>query len=217
MVWVTFGRLFYPDLSLEKNFWGLGRLVAGVDEAGRGALAGPVFASAVVFPIGFEPNFKVSDSKIISSKRREELYELIISNCLAYAVEMTDVQIINETNILKATYMAMNKALEKLKELNPLALIDGNRFEGSFDFRTIVDGDARCFSIASASIIAKVERDRWMKNIAHELYPQYGFDKHKGYGTKQHIEQILHHKPSPLHRKTFLRKILDGQETLWKI
>lgn len=217
MVWVTFDRFLLPDLSIEKKFWEHGRLVAGVDEAGRGALAGPVFASAVIFPNGFEPNFKVFDSKTISSSKREKLYELIISNCLAYAVEMIEVQIIDETNILKATFMAMNKALEKLKDLHPFALIDGNRYEGSFEFRTIVDGDAKCFSIASASIIAKVERDRWMQNIAHVLYPHYGFDKHKGYGTKQHIEQILEYKPSPLHRKTFLRKILNGQETLWRI
>lgn len=215
MVWDTLIKHLVPDLSIERNFWKLGRLVAGVDEAGRGALAGPVFAAAVVFPLGFVPYFKVFDSKTVSKGRREELYELIISNCLAYAVEKIDVQVINETNILKATYLAMNKALEKLSDIQPLALIDGNRYEGPFEFRTIVDGDAKCFSISSASILAKVARDRWMCDIAHKLYPQYGFDKHKGYGTKFHIEQIIKHQPSPLHRRVFLRRILNGQRTLW--
>lgn len=197
-----------PDFSIEKEFWSQDRLVAGVDEAGRGALAGPVFASAVIYPIGFKPNFQVFDSKKISPKKREELYEMIVSNCLAYAVEMVDVQYINETNILRATFKAMNNALMKIRKYEPFALIDGNRYIGAFEHRTIVKGDAISFSIASASILAKVERDRWMQNIAHKMFPHYGFDRHKGYGTKHHIEQIQKHSICPLHRKAYLRKIL---------
>jgi ribonuclease HII len=205
-----------PNLQQEQKLWEKGLLVAGVDEAGRGALAGPVFAAAVVFPLGFVPNFDVFDSKTISSKRREQLFEIIIQSCLAYAVESVDVNYINETNILRATYLAMNKALGKLAHLHPFALIDGNRFEGNYPHQTIIDGDALSFSIASASILAKVERDRWMATIAHSQFPQYGFDRHKGYGTKFHIEQILKHKPSPLHRQLFLHRILNNQYKMFK-
>lgn len=208
MGWATSNKLNLPDLSIEKEYWLQGKLVAGVDEAGRGALAGPVFAATVIFPIDFRPNFEVFDSKVISPGKREELYELIISNCLSYAIEMVDVQYINETNILQATFKAMNNALTRVRNHHPIALIDGNRYIGPFEHKTIVDGDSISFSIASASILAKVERDRWMQNIAHKLFPQYGFDRHKGYGTKYHIEQIRRHNICPLHRKTFLRKII---------
>ncbi len=216
MVWDTQNKLILPNFEEEKKFWSKGILVAGVDEAGRGALAGPVFAAAVVFPVNFEPDFNVYDSKAISSKKREFLYEKIVSSCLAYSVEFVDVEYINSTNILRATFLAMNNALSKLSHLEPFALIDGNRFEGNFKHRTIVDGDAKSFSIASASILAKVERDRWMTNIAHQKYPNFGFDKHKGYGTKYHIEQILKNKPTPLHRNFFLRKILKEDYILFK-
>ncbi|MGB9771374.1 MAG: ribonuclease HII [Candidatus Kapaibacteriota bacterium] len=202
------GNRELPNFILEQKYWEQGVLVAGVDEAGRGALAGPVFAAAVVYPINFVPMFEVFDSKTISGKRREKLYETIIKNCLAFSIARVDVDIINETNILRATFLAMNSALEKIANLKPFAFIDGNRFVGDYPHQTIVDGDAKSFSVASASILAKVERDRWMSTIAHSLYPNYGFDKHKGYGTKFHIQQILANKPSPLHRKIFLRKIL---------
>lgn len=205
-----------PDFSIEKKYWSLGRLVAGVDEAGRGALAGPVFASAVIYPRNFEPNFDVYDSKTISRGKREKLYELIVSNCLAFSVEKVDTQYIDETNILSATFKAMNQALEKLRDFKPFVIVDGNKYDGNFEHRVVIDGDAISFSIASASILAKVERDRWMETTAHTLFPQYGFDKHKGYGTRHHIEKILQCDPSPLHRKTFLRKILNGQLKLWK-
>jgi len=206
-----------PDFKEERDFWSRGILVAGVDEAGRGALAGPVFAAAVIYPLDFQPSFDVFDSKTISPKKRENLYEQIITNCLSYSVAMVGVEIIDSINILEATLLAMNTALEKLKSFQPFALIDGNRFKGNFPHKTIVDGDASSFSIASASIVAKVERDRWMANIAHKKYPQYGFDRHKGYGTKFHIEQILINSPSPLHRKTFLRNILNKQGELFKL
>lgn len=198
-----------PDLSFEKEFWGFGRLVAGVDEAGRGALAGPVVAAAVVYPLGFEPDFEVYDSKTISARKREKLYEQITSACLAWAVGKADAEEIDSINILRATFRAMKIAIKNIAHLEPFCLIDGNRFDdGGIPHKTIVDGDARCFSIASASIVAKVERDRWMVDIAHKLYPDYGFDHNKGYGTKQHIEKILEHHTTPLHRKTYLSKIM---------
>jgi len=206
--------MIYPTLDYEKFYWSQGLLVAGVDEAGRGALAGPVVAAGVIFPIDFEPNFQVFDSKTINSKKREKLYEYILSNCLAYSVKMTAPEIIDSKNILKATFDAMNEVLAELSKYEPFALIDGNRYNGLYPAKTIVDGDALCFSIASASIIAKVERDRWMLQVAHTKYPQYGFNKHKGYGTKQHIENIVRYSPSPLHRKSFLRKILNKQVNL---
>ncbi|MCX7909371.1 MAG: ribonuclease HII [Ignavibacteria bacterium] len=202
------------DLEFESKFWEKGILVAGVDEAGRGALAGPVFAAAVVYPLGFKPNFNVYDSKSISPKKREELYKIIIKNCLSFSIEMVDVDYIDKYNILLATYLAMNKALEKFNNSNIIALIDGNHYEGNFPHKLLIDGDSKSFTIASASILAKVERDRWMTSIAHKKYPEYGFDKHKGYGTKYHIEQILKHQPSDLHRKSFLKRILNGQEKL---
>jgi ribonuclease HII len=198
-----------PNLAFEKDFWQFGRLVAGVDEAGRGALAGPVFAAAVVYPLDYEPDFEVFDSKTISARKREELYEKIIASCLAWAVAKVDAEEIDAINILRATFRAMKIAIEKINHLEPFCLIDGNRFDdGGIPHKTIIDGDARCFSIASASIIAKVERDRWMVGVAHKLYPLYGFDHNKGYGTKYHIEKILEHNITPLHRKTYLSKIL---------
>jgi len=201
--------MIIPSLDYEKQYWSQGILVAGVDEAGRGALAGPVVAAGVIFPIDFEPSFDVFDSKTINAKKREKLYEQILENCLAYSVKMISPEVIDGKNILKATFDAMDEVLSELSKFEPFALIDGNRYKGKFAAKTIVDGDALCFSIASASIIAKVERDRWMLQVAHAEYPQYGFNKHKGYGTKQHIENILKYSPSPLHRKSFLKKILS--------
>ncbi|MCX7879720.1 MAG: ribonuclease HII [Ignavibacteria bacterium] len=197
-----------PNFDIEKKFWEIGKLVAGVDEAGRGSLAGPVFASAVIFPLNFVPDYEVFDSKTISPKVRAKIYEKIISTCLAFSTYFVPAYQIDEINILKATILAMNKALEQLADYAPYVLIDGNRFEGPYEFSTIVDGDTKSFSIAAASIVAKVERDNWMSEVAHKLYPIYGFDRHKGYATKMHIEKILKYQPSPLHRKTFLNKIL---------
>ncbi|MGQ9819258.1 MAG: ribonuclease HII [Candidatus Kapaibacteriales bacterium] len=197
------------NLIFEKKFWQLGTLVAGVDEAGRGSLAGPVFSACVIYPIFFEPNFVVKDSKLLAPLRREKLFDEITSSALSWSYSFVEAKDIDNTNILTSTHKAMEDAINKITNLSFFSLIDGNSFGNkNIPHLTIVRGDAKCFSIASASIIAKVLRDRWMIEIAHSLYPEYGFDKHKGYGTKFHIEMLKKFGPSPLHRKTFLRKIL---------
>ncbi len=203
--------MYSPSLDFEKQYWEKNILVVGIDEAGRGALAGPVVVAGVIFPLNFKPNFQVFDSKEIRSPKREEIYQHIISNSINYSIKMKFPEDIDKTNILRATIEAMNEILLELIELQPFALIDGNRYDGKFPAKTIIDGDAKCFSIAAASVVAKVHRDRWMCNVAHKLYPQYGFDRHKGYGTKQHIENILKYNPSPLHRLSFIKKILNKQ------
>ncbi len=218
MVWVIRNSALknITSLEIERRYWKEGRTVAGLDEAGRGSLAGPVVAASVIFPIGFEPSFRVNDSKKLTPRKRLEIYEKIIANCISYSIAFVEPETIDKINILNSTILAMNKSCVEYKALNPILLVDGNRFfSESFHFRTIVDGDEICFSIASASIIAKVERDKWMQTVAHSLYPQYGFDKHKGYGTKQHIQRILEYGICPLHRKTFVQKILNREELLF--
>lgn len=215
MGWATSNRIprNSADLSIERKFWEEGILVAGVDEAGRGALAGPVFAGCVIFPIFFEPDFVVMDSKALNSKRREELFKIIISNALYWSFSFVDAQEIDKNNILASTHKAMENAIRKIPIPFFFSLIDGNSFKNkSIPHSTVVHGDAKCFSIASASIIAKVLRDRWMIENAHSLYPEYGFDKHKAYGTKYHIEKLKEYGPTPLHRKTFLRRILPKND-----
>lgn len=180
--------------------------VCGVDEAGRGPLAGPVFAAAVVLPRGLDvPG--LNDSKKLSGKKREELFNIITDCAVTYGIASASVEEIESLNILGATYLAMNRAIEQLGSIPELALIDGNRCEGiRFPCRTVIKGDACCADIAAASILAKVSRDRLMNEIA-ELYPQYGFDRHKGYGTKDHYAALREFGPSPVHRPGFLRKM----------
>lgn len=185
--------------------------IAGVDEAGRGPLAGPVWAAAVILPEGAIIE-GINDSKKLSEKKREELYELICQKAVAYASASVDEHVIDEINILNATYLAMQNAIKKLSPPPQYVLIDGNRApEIDIPSRTVVKGDAKSISIAAASIIAKVERDRYITKMAEE-YPEYGFDKHKGYGTKLHNEAILKYGPCPIHRKTFLKKLLSERE-----
>ena len=181
-------------------------LLCGVDEAGRGPLAGPVCAAAVILPQGTEiPG--LNDSKKLSEKRREELYDLIMEKAIAFGVAFASVEEIEELNILNATYLAMSRAISLLDPVPALALIDGNRAKGvHFPNRCIVKGDAQCADIAAASILAKVTRDRYMRDLA-EQYPQYGFEKHKGYGTAEHYSAIREYGPSPVHRMSFLRKM----------
>ncbi len=183
------------------------RSIAGIDEAGRGPLAGPVVASAVVFNPGtFIP--RVNDSKQLSSKIREELYHLIVEQALTYGIGIIHQEEIDKINILQATLKAMEKSLNELS-INPdLVLIDGNRsFKTKTKTTCIVKGDTKSFLIASASILAKVTRDSFMKK-AHLKYPQYNWEQNKGYGTREHIDAIKKHGITPLHRKSFLRKIL---------
>ncbi|MCD8391419.1 MAG: ribonuclease HII [Firmicutes bacterium] len=186
-------------------------VIAGVDEAGRGPLAGAVFAAAVVFD-GDEVILGLNDSKKLSEKRREELYDIICEKAAAYAVFSVDEKRIDDINILNATFEAMRGAVSALAVTPQYALIDGNRISGmSVSCETIVKGDAKSASIAAASILAKVSRDRYICALA-EKYPEYGFGKHKGYGTKEHIEAILKYGPCEIHRKTFLKKILGEQK-----
>ena len=193
--------------SLENEIYDSGLApLCGVDEAGRGPLAGPVCAAAVILPRG-EQIEGLNDSKKLSEKKREALYEEIVRRALAYGIAFATVEEIEEKNILEATYLAMNRAIESLSVKPALALIDGNRSKGiAVESRCVIGGDGLCADIAAASILAKVTRDRYMLEMAR-LYPQYGFEKHKGYGTAAHYEAIRANGPSPIHRMSFLRKM----------
>lgn len=193
--------------ELENRIYDEGyKLICGVDEAGRGPLAGPVCAAAVILPRGLEiPG--LNDSKKLSEKKREALFEPIRAAALGYGVAFASVEEIEELNILGATFLAMNRAIAQLDPRPELALIDGNRSSGiSLPSRCIIKGDSSCADIAAASVLAKVTRDRYMLEMA-ERYPQYHFEQHKGYGTKQHYEAIRRYGPSPIHRPSFLRKM----------
>ena len=180
--------------------------VCGVDEAGRGPLAGPVCAAAVILPRGCVIE-GLNDSKQLSEKRREALYDEIISRAERYGIAFASVEEIERLNILGATYLAMNRAIEALGAGIDLALIDGNRSEGiAYPCRTVIKGDAKCASIAAASVLAKVTRDRYMLALA-DKYPGYGFEKHKGYGTKLHYAALRELGPCAEHRAKFLRKL----------
>lgn len=193
--------------ALENGIYASGvNILCGVDEAGRGPLAGPVCAAAVVLPRGLEiPG--LNDSKKLSEKKREALYDVIISSAMAYGIAFADVEEIERLNILHATFLAMNRAIAQLSVRPELALIDGNRNSDiEVPSRCIVKGDSRCADIAAASILAKVTRDRYMIKMA-EQYPQYGFEQHKGYGTKQHYAALREYGATPIHRMSFLRKM----------
>ena len=193
--------------ELENEFYEEGfELLCGVDEAGRGPLAGPVYAAAVVLPRGFEID-GLNDSKKLTEKKREALFAPICEAAICFGIARAEVEEIEALNILNATYLAMNRAIEKLAPAPSLALIDGNRNTGiHFPSRTVVKGDARCADIAAASVLAKVSRDRFMTEMA-ERYPQYGFEAHKGYGTAAHYAALREFGPSPIHRLSFLKKM----------
>ena len=180
--------------------------LCGVDEAGRGPLAGPVYAAAVILPRGLViPG--LNDSKKLTEKKREELFDQIREQAVDYAVAFATVEEIEERNILGATMLAMNRAIAGLKTKPDLALIDGNRNKGiETPSRCVVKGDACCADIAAASILAKVSRDRVMLELAKQ-YPAYHFEQHKGYGTALHYAALREHGPSPVHRPSFLRKM----------
>ena len=179
--------------------------ICGVDEAGRGPLAGPVCAAAVILPPELEiPG--LNDSKKLTDKRRRALYDVIIENAVAYGIAMVHEQEIDEINIQQATYNAMEQAMLQLSVKPAMALIDGNRARPfPVPVQTVVKGDSLSANIAAASILAKVTRDRYMEEMA-EKYPQYGFEIHKGYGTKAHYAALTEHGMSPIHRRTFLKK-----------
>lgn len=194
--------------EIENDLSGKGYLrIAGVDEAGRGPLAGPVYAAAVILPRGVRID-GINDSKKLSEKKREELFEVITRVAEDYAIFSVDEKVIDEINILNATHRAMNGAVGALKVAPDYVIIDGNSIKGmEIPHETVVKGDARSISVAAASILAKVARDRYITEMAKE-YPEYGFEKHKGYGTKAHTDAILKHGICPIHRKTFLKKLL---------
>ena len=193
--------------TLENEIYAGGvKRLCGVDEAGRGPLAGPVCAAAVILPQNCEIE-GLNDSKKLTEKKREALFDVICAAAVSYGIAFATVEEIEEYNILGATFMAMNRAVAMLDPVPELALIDGNRNTGiQIPSRCIVGGDGKCADIAAASVLAKVTRDRYMRQMA-ELYPQYGFEKHKGYGTKAHYEAIRDYGPSPIHRPSFLRKM----------
>ena len=200
------------DYLYEQNAANAGyKLICGIDEAGRGPLAGPVYAAAVILPLGLEIE-GLNDSKKISEKKREQLFDVICEKAIDYSIGIATEQEIDEINILNATFLAMHRAVEGLKTKPDYALIDGNQYP-KIPFvteETIVKGDAKSMSVAAASILAKVSRDRFMLEKAKE-FPQYQFEKHKGYGTKLHYEMLKEFGPSPIHRMTFLKKLYGGK------
>lgn len=193
--------------ELENEIYAEGfSLICGVDEAGRGPLAGPVYAAAVILPRDIVID-GLNDSKKLTEKKREALFDVITERVLSCGIASASVEEIEELNILNATFLAMNRAIAKLDPTPELALIDGNRSTGiAMPSRCIVKGDSRCADIAAASILAKVSRDRYMLTLA-EKYPQYHFEQHKGYGTKLHYEALREYGPSPEHRLSFLREM----------
>lgn len=194
--------LKYENEALEKGYTN----ICGVDEAGRGPLAGPVCAAAVILPKGHIIE-GVNDSKKLTEKKREKLFDVIIDECVSYSIAFATVEEIEELNILNATMLAMQRAVEGLDVKADYAMIDGNRLPPlNIPAECIVKGDANSMSIAAASILAKVARDRLCLKY-DELYPEYGFAQHKGYGTKLHREMILKYGPCEIHRKSFLKKI----------
>lgn len=192
----------FEHAAMEEGF----SLICGVDEAGRGPLAGPVCAAAVILPPDLELE-GLNDSKKLSEKRREALYPLICEQALAYGIAFASEQEIDELNILQATFLAMRRAVEQLGQKPDLALVDGNREQdfGDIPVRTIIKGDSRSANIAAASILAKVTRDRFMLE-QDVVYPQYGFAVHKGYGTQKHYAALREFGPCPIHRRSFLKK-----------
>lgn len=195
--------------EFEEKAWQNGySAVCGVDEAGRGPLAGPVCAAAVILPAGIVIE-GLNDSKKLSEKKREALFDVITENAISWSVSLVDETVIDEINILQATYRAMQQAVEGLPRPADFVYVDGNRSEGlSLPHECVVSGDARIPSIAAASIIAKVTRDRLMRDFAVR-YPAYGFEKHKGYGSRAHYAVLLEHGPCPIHRRTFLKKFYE--------
>jgi ribonuclease HII len=200
-----FGPLPVGMLGYEQRLWEEGFCaIAGVDEVGRGPLAGPVVASAVILPRSFDIE-GIDDSKKLTARRREKQYDRILSEAAYWAIGQADVLEIETINILQASKLAMCRALEKLGVLPDYVLVDGNqRLDISYRQQTLIGGDGRSASIAAASILAKVTRDKIMAGL-HQKWPQYGFASHKGYATRAHREAIQTHGPCPVHRKTFAK------------
>ncbi|MGQ9644096.1 MAG: ribonuclease HII [Ignavibacterium sp.] len=199
--------------NIDKKFFKDGiNLLAGVDEAGRGPLAGPVVAASVILPKNFHHK-EIDDSKKLSHKQREKLFEIITENAISFSFSVISQTTIDKINILNASLLAMQKSVNKLKPIPELVLIDGNKiFNSRLQLIPVVKGDSLSQSIAAASIIAKVIRDRMMNRLA-EKYSYYGWEHNKGYPTRKHIEALLKFGPTPVHRKSFLRKIFGEHQT----
>lgn len=196
------------DFSIETEYKAQGyAVIAGVDEAGRGPLCGPVYAGAVILPEGLE-DLGINDSKKLSEKKREALYDVIVEKAIAWGVGLASPAEIDQINILNATMLAMNRAVAAMGVTPDLLLIDGNRNKGiEYPSVTVVKGDSKSLSIAAASILAKVTRDRLMGEYAL-AYPQYNLGKHKGYPTPEHMALVKQYGPNEIYRMSFLKKIL---------
>ncbi|GIP14528.1 ribonuclease HII [Paenibacillus montaniterrae] len=205
------------QLAFEKEQWQQGvELVAGVDEVGRGCLFGDVVAAAVILPRGCVIE-GIDDSKKLTEKKREQLFQYITETAVAYHITAIPAKVIDQINIKQAARLAMKLAVEGLSEQPKHILVDAETLELPQPQQAIIKGDARSQSIGAASILAKVTRDRLCQTDWHERFPQYELAKHKGYATKLHNEMILQHGPSPMHRKTFLRKLLGDQlDSAWE-
>lgn len=198
----VFDRYAYERAAISAGY----QLVCGIDEAGRGPLFGPVYAAAVILPLDLEiPG--LNDSKKISEKKREELFDVICAQAVAFGVGSASAAEIDEINILQATFLAMRRAFDTLQVRADYALVDGNKYPPlPVPGEWVVKGDAKCASVSAASILAKVSRDRVLRTLSQQ-YPQYQFEKHKGYGTKAHYEAIRQFGVLPEHRKTFLKNL----------
>lgn len=194
-------------LDYERKY--AGKIIAGIDEAGRGPLAGPVVCACVIMPFEHDKIIDgINDSKKLSEKKREELYEKIIENALSYSIIEIDEKTIDKINILNATKLGMKKALENLSIKPDIVLIDAVKIDATLTQDNIIHGDALSYNIAAASILAKVHRDRLMKKLS-EKYPEYNFAKHKGYGTKEHIEALKKYGKCEIHRETFIKNFIE--------
>lgn len=203
------------DYSVEElDLFKKNIIFSGSDEAGRGCLAGPVVGATIILSDNFSNNL-INDSKKLNKKNREEAYNFLINSNLDYSYTMINNAIIDEINILQASVKSIHSSIEKLSKYPQICFIDGNYFKSDkFDFKTIIKGDSKYLSIAAASIIAKVLRDKWMTDIAANDYPEYHFDIHKGYATKFHYEMIEKHGICPIHRKSFLKKYYERKKVL---
>ncbi|MBQ6269551.1 MAG: ribonuclease HII [Bacteroidetes bacterium] len=208
------------DFDFEQKLYAEGyKYIAGVDEAGRGPLAGPVAAAAVILDFNSDLFNEVNDSKKITPIKRRKLFDLIVQNCISYSIKFVNEDVIDKVNILQADMIAMSEAVCDLN-LNPdFLLVDGNYFHPTekaknIPFKTIVKGDSKSISIAAASILAKVARDEWIINVADKQFPEYKFAKHKGYATKEHIELLKKYGSCKYHRKSFIKNFINNNETL---
>ena len=208
----------HPGFEMETSLSSTYKLIAGLDEAGRGPLAGPVVAAAVILPNIDYSEFGINDSKKLSAKQRESLFVTIKKIAIDYGIGIVGPERIDEINILNATMEAFQSAIENMRHTPDYLLIDGNYYSGSeIPYSTVVKGDAKVLSIAAASILAKVTRDKYMTDVVDKLYPEYEFAKHKGYPTKKHFENIKKNGISMVHRKTFLIKFAYRENlNFWK-